>query len=140
MAKENERIQYLLEAWTSRSITPAEERELAAWIGGNDRQSALHAHIKELLDQYKPGELLQDWDWEIVCNRIQAIKQQRIESLPQVPLRQMRSWLRWAAAAVIVFAIITIAVVMSSDRQPKKSGTDLSYNPSDVPAPVSNKA
>jgi len=140
MEKENERIQYLLKAWTSRSITPAEERELAAWIGENDGQSALHAYIKELVDQYKPAELLPAVDWEIVFERIQAIKQQRIEPLPQPPLRQMRPWLRWAAAAVIVFAIATIAIVLYSDRQRKKSGADLSYHPSDVSAPASNKA
>lgn len=140
MAKEDERIRHLLKAWTSRTITPAEERELARWIGDNYGQSALHAHVIALVDQYKPGELLPAVEWEAVFEKIQATKRSAPGESQQRVIRRMPSWLRWGVAAVAAATISAIAVLVLSDLSGGRSSDMAAETSADVSAPRSNRA
>ncbi|HEX2630855.1 MAG TPA: hypothetical protein VHM26_17690, partial [Chitinophagaceae bacterium] len=102
MAIDNSRIQELLKAWGSRTITAAEELELTALLKEEQADSAVHEHIQSLVANYQPGELLPAIDWEKVFEVIQTKKQQSDQQTPVRSINRKRWW--WAAASIIIIA------------------------------------
>ncbi len=135
------KIQYLLKAWSNRTISAEEEKELAAWVKETRDWSEFYAYVDRLVEQYDPKEFDQQVDWEILFDKIQTTKRARRKK-NEVPFNKsksifMRPWLKWAVAAVLLPAISIIAISLFQTLY-KSQLNNLQY--ADVKAPVSNKA
>lgn len=137
----NQRITYLLEAWTSRKSTPAEERELFDWITDNSDQSPIHAHVQQLVEQYNTNDLVPAVEWENLYERILESRQID-QGQPQISRIHLlrRSWFRYAAAVLLLIGIAAIAVVVFSDRQLNIAGTDVAESANNDALPGRDRA
>jgi transmembrane sensor len=100
MAISKNRISYLLETYTIRKTTTAEEAELFEWVKkGNERP--IKKHIEKLVSEYNLNELAPAVEWERMYARILKEKDSR-DVHPKV--RKMK-WASWAAAAVVLLLL-----------------------------------
>src|SRR5665647_3185111 len=65
-----ERIVHLLELYSSREATDAEEQELFQWLNENDNQHTVSEHIHQLIQQFDRKELIPSVDWEFLYQEI----------------------------------------------------------------------
>ncbi|MDX1956281.1 MAG: FecR domain-containing protein [Chitinophagaceae bacterium] len=137
MAPEPQRIYYLLQAWTSRSATPAEEKELMYLVESGEGYPELAAHIQQLVDYYKDDPELPVVDWEQLYQRILAAR-------PAEPVVRKINRTRWVAAAVIVGLLAVgwwlVRGPGSDDRGQMTDDRGTIANQTDVLAPASNRA
>lgn len=94
-----ERIYYLLKAYTDRTATETEEAELFRWAATIADSRLLHAYIEHLMQTYA-NERFSSVDWEGLYHKIW----QRVEDKPFPGPRSVK-W-RWMAAAAAVALLI----------------------------------
>lgn len=145
MSLSTQRSSYLLHAWTSRRATPDEVGELFDWLKQQSHYSSISEYVSSLEAHYRENninELVPAVDWEALYSHIVANREG--EALPKSmaqledPLLQERTdmfahrvhfirtrFFRYAAAIILLIAGVTTAVILSSDRQSNKSGTDI---------------
>ncbi|OYW15932.1 MAG: hypothetical protein B7Z54_09975, partial [Sphingobacteriales bacterium 12-47-4] len=134
MAPDPQRIYYLLQTWTSRTATPAEEKELMSLVESGEGQTELAAHIQKLVDYYKDDPELPVVDWEQLYQRILAAR-------PAEPVVRRMYWTRWFSAAVIVGLLVVGWWFLVRGPGGKSGvGGPGSEVVADVEAPVTNRA
>lgn len=101
MSFSEERIYYLLRAYTDRTATKEEEKELFQWAATISDSRLLNVYIEHLIQAHS-NERFPNVDWENLYNRIWKIAQE--ESYPK-PIKRTR-WYRALAAAAAVAAIL----------------------------------
>lgn len=136
MNSSNERINYLLRAWTSGKATPTEEAELFDFVRLAVHEKDIEHHIQSLLAGYTDEETLPAVDWErlyanILANRGEA----RV-----VPLR--RRIVQIISAAAVVLLVVLGGWWYLSYKATKESELAQKTVPHKVyiPAPISNRA
>ena len=95
-----ERVKFLLKAYSSETATPAEEQELLNWVAAGEAEEQVTLHLRELLEQTSAVSESASVDWDQVYSRILA---QRGKTVWYKPV-----WLRYVAAAVVVFIVAGI--------------------------------
>ena len=70
MPANQERIAYLLEAYSSRKATDAEMQELFQWLEQHPHQQFVNKHIQRLMKDFDPREPLPSVDWGSLWQRI----------------------------------------------------------------------
>lgn len=133
-----ERIYYLLNAYTSKTATAAEEAELMDWIMEAQEDDALKNYMLEVWGSYQPGEHRNKVDWDGMFNTI--MQEEKVIPITRVPKRIL--WM-WVAAAVAILLVISIGGYFYFNHQPSKeiasSGTPAT-GIHDIAAPSGNKA
>lgn len=105
-----DRIFYLLKAYTGHTSTEAEEQELFHLVGSADHDAILKEHINHLIQSYK-DEKFPGVNWEnIYQNIVEGARQ--CESI--APIRHLR-WYQIAAAGVIL--LMGMSVLLLHKRQ-----------------------
>lgn len=139
MPVSNERVSFLLHAWSSRTATLAEEQEFFDWISDQEDENAVHAHIKQLVNGYAPGELLPAVDWEALYEHI---LEKRESSAPVEPLTHRLPWKYWVAAAAIILLLSagTYWLLSTGSAQPSIAGKDQAPARSDIAPPAASRA
>lgn len=110
----DQRITYLLKGWTSRKLTPEEEKELFDWITDNPDQSPIHAHVQQLVEQYDRNDLVPAVEWESLYERILDKREKPVVHRVN---RTGRNWFRIAAAAAVLAIITTTAIVLLTNNK-----------------------
>jgi ferric-dicitrate binding protein FerR (iron transport regulator) len=96
-----ERLAYLLELYSSRKATAAEEQELFALVKENDVEGPVIDHIRELITRSGHRELLPAVDWESVYRQIEE-KTGAAEEEETLIVPRRRIWPRIVAAACLL--------------------------------------
>lgn len=124
MAFDQDRFRYLLQAWTSRTATVQEEKELFDWVRdtsiGSEQEEQLVDHISKMVKDYSSKEPIPSVDWELLYERILAGRVQELVHT-ETPVRKM-GWLRWIAAAAVIIVIAGAGWWIVQNDQ--KSGVD----------------
>jgi transmembrane sensor len=142
MSLTDERVAYLLEVWTGRQSTAAEEQELFNWLADNTDASLVKAHIQQLTEQYSSADSVSSVDWENLYEKILQGRKQNAPVVKLPPYSINRHWVRYAAAVLIVLGLGT-ALVWSLNTQKKQSiatTSRKSESSNDINAPASNRA
>lgn len=134
MSNTNQRISYLLEVWTQRTATPAEESELFSLISENSGQAETEAHMHTLLSGVGNSASDGDVDWDGLYERILKGRDQEKADKPVRPLR----WLRQMTAAAAVLILICVASWLFYNRDDRSSYS--AQNLHDIKAPTTGKA
>ncbi|MES1250244.1 MAG: hypothetical protein ABUL46_06135, partial [Chitinophaga rupis] len=97
MSLSDERILFLLQAYSRATATEEEEQELYAWVSAEDREELLKTHLESLLQEEASPETYPGVDWErLFVYALQADHQGRVRRLP---------WWRAVAAAAVLLII-----------------------------------
>jgi transmembrane sensor len=116
MALSKNRISYLLEVYTSRKATNAEEEELFQWVKKGNEQP-IKKHIEKLVSDYNLNELVPAVEWERMYERIMEEK----DSPDVHPKARKGTWIRWAAAAVVLLFLGSGYYYISGHQEPQKA-------------------
>jgi ferric-dicitrate binding protein FerR (iron transport regulator) len=138
MSLSKERILYLLNTYSGDTANEAEEQELFAWVNESSNHELLQQHIRKLIDQYEPGEIIHPADWEYLCEKIldKSIVQKK-HTIHKI------SRLRWSsAAAIILLSGAGVYLYLNQPSSKTNITTVITQKPvnNDVPAPVNSKA
>jgi transmembrane sensor len=137
MSLSKDRISYLLQAWTSRKATMAEEQELFDCMNAKGNENVVNDHITKLVKEYKSNNLLPSMEWENIYQQI--LQKRKIDGFESTAYKTpiIR---RIAVAASIIMAIATTYFVIS--RRSEKSQPEIATTtvPNDVNAPAANRA
>jgi transmembrane sensor len=117
-------IEFLLTRYLESKTTAIQEQELFALIDRHENDIQLTELLEELLAVTVPQQNYQPESWQPVINKILSNK---------AKVRKF-GWLRYAAAAVVLFAVVTTYLVISN-KKPVELATI-----KDVKAPASNRA
>ncbi|MEO6317073.1 MAG: FecR domain-containing protein [Chitinophagaceae bacterium] len=104
-----ERLIFLLETYSNRKTTEAEDQELFSLISGNDfSKQPVHAHIQQLVEKFNSRELVPAVNWEQLYQRInENIIADTVLPEPvsiAAPPRRF-PWFRMLAAALIILLL-----------------------------------
>jgi hypothetical protein len=110
------RISYLLEAYSDRKATAAEEEELFEWVKKGNEQP-IKKHIEKLVSEYNLNELVPAVEWERMYERIMEEK----DSQSAHPKVRKMIWVRWAAAAVILLLLGSSYYYFAGHKEPQKT-------------------
>ncbi len=135
MALSKDRISYLLEVYSNRKATPAEEEELFEWAKKGNEQP-FKKHIEKLLSDYNSNELVPAVEWERMYERIMEEK----ASLHVHPKARKMIWVRSAAAAIVLFLLGTAYYYIAGHKQPQKVSVFQQTKTIDIAAPNSVNA
>ena len=113
MALSKKRISYLLEAYSTRKATRAEEDELFEWIKKGD-EKPFKKHIEKLVLDY--NELVPAVEWERMYERIMEEK----DSRDIQPRMRKITWIRWAAAAAVLLLFGSAYYYISHHQEQQK--------------------
>lgn len=115
MALSKNRISYLLEVYSSRRATPSEEEELFEWVKkGNERP--IKKHIEKLVTDHNFNQLVPSVEWDRMYERIMEEK----DSRDVQPTLRKRTWVRWAAAAVVISLLGSLYYYNAEDKESQK--------------------
>lgn len=140
MDTRQDRIAYLLELYTSKKSTAAEEQELFMWVEEAQEDSLLRDYVRQVWTKANVDHHSVDLDWDRMFKDI--IKQKPVQTIPikRHSLLQLQ-WLRIAAVFTVIILISTAIYYMRTS--PKKEGsskTNLVLTEDDVKPPQGNKA
>lgn len=118
-----ERIVHLLELYSSREATDAEEQELFQWLNENDNQHTVSEHIHQLIQQFDRKELIPSVDWESLYQEI--LKKTYTKDIEPVVSRRML-WPRIAVAAsiILILGIGVFYLLTSESSKPQIAAID----------------
>jgi transmembrane sensor len=137
-----DRITYLLEAWSSRKASRAEEDELFNWMTIDGNEEIVKAHITNLLNENQQQQLFPTVDWE---NIYQQILQKRTaegadsRESSVVSMKPKQLWKRIAVAASILL-FVSFAIYVISTKEKSLPTDDSRITTHDIPAPDKNRA
>lgn len=132
-----ERIYYLLNAYTSKTATAAEEAELMDWIMEAQEDDALKNYMLEVWSSYQPGEHRNKVEWDSMFESM--MQQEKV--IPITAPKSRLSWSRIAAAVAVVLLLSAGGYYYFSKNTSKeiaKNSTAPAVN--DIAAPSTNKA
>ena len=98
MLLSEERIRYLLQAYTDHTATEAEEQELFEWVATTTDDTLLREHIRQVMEARTEG-IFPAADWEKMYRQVK----QEAGITATTPVRRMR-WYRIAAAVLVLIA------------------------------------
>ena len=135
-----QRLAYLLDAYSNGRASEDEVNELLDWARASNDPKPLNDFVQQLIDQYDPNEPTQHVDWEALYERIQrergpagisdASLNTRQLPVERLPIRRI-SWFRATAAAAILLIATTIVLY----RYNKPAGThQVATKPTTKPA------
>lgn len=136
----NERIAFLLEAYTSQKATAQEEQELFEWMQEAQEDSELKTYIQRLWDQHQTATDFNHVNWDGMFD--QVVNGGKVVSMAPAPKQKRLRWLRLAAAAAVVILVASGAYLWlntKNEGQPTAKVEEQQEN-QDVPAPTGNKA
>lgn len=125
MGSPDERIAYLLEAYTSQKATPKEEQELMHWMQEAEEDGALKAYMQKLWDQYQPGRDFSYVNWDSMFSRI--IPQEKTLSVTKTP--RIYRWPKVAAAAAAILLMGTVAYFWQIDKETRTPVVEKNQGP-----------
>jgi transmembrane sensor len=137
MPLSNERILFLLNAYSSGTAQEAEAEELLMWVNESGNHDLLLKHIELLSSQHDEEGEFPDVQWEALYDRI--VDQSAIPKT--TPVARRISWQRWAAAAVTIGFLAAGAIFYF--KKPATAPALVHAAPparQDVAAPVKNMA
>jgi ferric-dicitrate binding protein FerR (iron transport regulator) len=134
MALSKNRISYLLEVYSNRKATPSEEEELFEWVKKGNEQP-IKKHIEKLVSDYNLNQLVPAVEWERMYERIMEEKDSRDV---QPKLRKM-TWVRWAAAAVVLLLLGSVYYYIG-DKELQKTAVFQQPKTNDIAPPNSVNA
>jgi transmembrane sensor len=115
MTLSKNRISYLLEVYSSRKATLVEEDELFEWMKKGDKKP-FKKHIEKLVSDYNLNELVPAVEWERMYERVMEEK----DSPGVQPKARKMTWIRWAAAAVVLLFLGSAYYYISGHQEPQK--------------------
>lgn len=142
-----DRIKYLLQAWTSRKASPAEEAELFDWVSQTSHESDVEDHIRQLVADYSNREPVPAVDWEGLYTQVlskrdhsPAAQNDETDTLPVIP-----KWKRIIRAASVAAILILVAAGswLYFRVTPTENTITVQQNlpyKNDIAAPATNKA
>lgn len=134
MALPKQRVLYLLDAYTSKRSTLAEEKELMKWLRKAGRHAELKDFVWDIWNRQDPVKRLSEADWDAIYARVM-----NTESIsPSAKIRRMRMLRITAAAAAVIILFTGYYFYFSSIREP--SATVLRSAPKDIAPPSGSKA
>lgn len=99
----------LLQQYLSKDISAAQKQALATLIANATDEEQIRSSLEEIWNEYQPADALPAQDSEAYYNRIL----QQIKHQPAAPVHRVhflrRSWVRIAAAAVVIIAVGVIS-------------------------------
>jgi transmembrane sensor len=136
----NERIAFLLEAYTSQKATAQEEQELLEWMQEAQEDSALKTYIQRLWDQHQTATDFSHVNWNGMFD--QVINGGKVVSMTPAPKQKRLRWLRITAAAAVLLLIASGAYFWLNPKNTdqRDAGVVQQLASHDVPAPTGNKA
>ena len=135
MARSKNRISYLLAVYSNRKATPAEEEELFEWAKKGNEQP-FKKHIEKLLSDYNSNELVPAVEWETMYERIMEEK----DSYDVLPKARKMTWVRSAAAAIVLVLLGTGYYYIAAHKQPQKVSVFQQTKTMDIAPPNSVNA
>ncbi|MEC5145373.1 FecR domain-containing protein [Chitinophaga sp. 212800010-3] len=132
----NERIFYLLEAYTSGTASTGEEQELMTWMADAEEDSELKEYVRKFWSNYKPDNVYDKIDWDSMFNKI--IVGNKGPSLSLKASFHWRWWTRAAAAAVII--LVGMFYWLFSTIGSKQHKNFVVKSPNEIKSPAINKA
>lgn len=117
MALPKERVFYLLDAYTSKRSTIAEEKELMGWLRKASRHPELKDFVWDVWNQQDPARRLSDADWDAIYARVMNVSE---EAPPSAKIRRMKM-LRITAAAAIILLFTGYWFYFSSTPEPSSA-------------------
>lgn len=115
MSFSEERVYYLLKAYTDRTATETEEAELFRWAATISDNNLLHAYIEHLMQTHAEDERFSDVDWEGLYHKIW----QRVEEKP-FPVHRSAKW-RWMASAAAAALLLAGGFYLFTYKKPPAS-------------------
>lgn len=136
MNSSNERINYLLQVWTSGKASPAEEAELFDYVRLAVHEKDIESYIKFLVTGYAGEEVQPAVDWEILFEKILANR----EEAKVVPVRVRMARMVSVAAIFLLIAVGGWWYVSYKASKEQKIAQQRAVHKNDLPAPTSNRA
>lgn len=97
-----DKVLQLLELYSSRKATVAEEQDLFQWLDANQIQQPFQQHIQSLIHQFDEDELSPNVDWDSIYHQIlQKTSEDNITFTSNVKA----IWPRLVAAAIIIVVV-----------------------------------
>jgi transmembrane sensor len=136
----NERIAYLLEAYTAKKATAAEEHELMEWLQEAQDDAALKKYIENLWNNHQAGSEANAVDWDSMFNRV--LQGDKVYSIAPPAKIKRANWPRIAAAAAILILLGSAAFWLWPADSDSTSIVENGPVPAakDVAPPITNKA
>lgn len=140
--EQSEYIRSLFERYIAGAATE-QEMEVLGDIVEQYSDEELSPVLEAVARNVQPNPALGAAYWEALFLSILNKAGETIESAPVLPVHRVhvihKRWFRWAAAAAIIFAIVTTAIIVSNIRHSGHSEL-VSASNQDVKAPAANKA
>jgi transmembrane sensor len=127
-------IAALIERLLDGSITPAEKQQLAQWLLDDSNEEQLHSIMERAWSDFQPGQTLPAGKADQILESILQPSIHRIE-----PRKKSLTLYRLAAAAVLIFAILTGAGIYLVHKQSAPSPIAATTG-KDVAPPSATKA
>jgi hypothetical protein len=116
-----DKVLQLLELYSSRKATVAEEQELFQWLDANQIQQPFQQHIQSMIHQFDEDELSPNVDWDSIYQQIlQKTSEDNITFTSSVKA----IWPRLVAASVIFLVVGFGAVYFVGSYKSKPSFVD----------------
>lgn len=133
-----ERIFYLLNAYTSKTATAAEEAELMNWMVEAQEDDALKAFIQHTWDSFQPAAHTNKIDWNGMFESM--MHQEKV--IPMKGARKKITWGRIAAAATVLIMLSIGGYYYLSNNTGKEIVKNFKPQPTnqDIAAPSAKKA
>lgn len=133
-----ERINYLLQAWTSGKASPTEEAELFDYVQLSIHETDVENHIQSLVAGYTGKEALPAVDWERLYAKVLANRGGALV----VPARERITRMVSVAAILLLVAAGGWWYVSYKAAKDKEQGIAQKNTPhkNDISAPASNRA
>lgn len=114
MYMEPSRLPYLLQQYASGQLEEKEWQELAAFaeaagtVMDGDEWEALLSAAGQLTEEH-PAEVK---DWQPLLKNVFAIDKPAVTDNHVFPIRRRMNWIKYAAAAVLVISVGTVALII----------------------------
>lgn len=107
-----EEIFHLLDAYTSKEITPAEEQLLFHWLSDNSESDELREYIKGAWEQNRSSQETQRVDWQAMYQRIVEVNEKDTERYyaEDNDNATIKNKLRFLSSFSVAAAVIAVAI------------------------------
>jgi hypothetical protein len=142
MSSPNQRIAYLLQAYTTHKATVQEEQELMDWMHEAQEDAELKTYLDTLWEQYQPATDYSYVNWDRMFDNV--IHNDQPLSIAPDPKRSPIRWFnnRWmAAAAAIILLLASVTYFLLTPGHKSQAVANQDHQPiNDVAPPATNKA
>lgn len=110
MSLTREEIFHLLDVYTAKEISPAQEQVLFQWLSDNSESDELREYIKETWKQNQDSPKAQDVDWKAMYQRIVGAQEMYTECYADTAHTNVKSKIRYLSFFSVAAAVIVVAV------------------------------